>query len=124
MARVVHFELAVDDPDRASAFYQNVLGWKVMKWDGPMDYWLLSTGEEGEPGIDGALTRRQEDWPSVVNTVDVASLDAAVAAVEVNGGSVMQPKTAVPGIGYLAYVADTEGNVFGMMESDTSASVK
>lgn len=38
------------------------------------------------------------------------------------GGAVVLPKMAVPGVGWLAYFRDTEGNVFGMMESDESAS--
>ena len=29
MARVVHFELAVDDPDRAAAFWRDAFGWEV-----------------------------------------------------------------------------------------------
>jgi catechol 2,3-dioxygenase-like lactoylglutathione lyase family enzyme len=48
MARVVHFELAADDPERAVKFYQQVFGWQIHKWDGPQDYWLATTGEQGE----------------------------------------------------------------------------
>jgi uncharacterized protein len=31
------------------------------------------------------------------------------------------PKTAIPGVGYLAYCSDTEGNVFGLMQADKNA---
>lgn len=31
------------------------------------------------------------------------------------------PKTAAPGVGWLAYCKDTEGNIFGLMENDPSA---
>jgi uncharacterized protein len=120
MPRVVHFEMAVDDPDRASRFYESVFGWKVEKWDGPQDYWLVTTGEEGEMGINGGLMRRG-DFPSVVNTVGVESVDDAVANVERGGGEVSMPKMAVPGIGWLAYCKDTEGNTFGIMQPDPSA---
>lgn len=120
MSRVVHFEFAVDNPERAGAFYQEVFDWKVQKWDGPQDYWMLSTGEGR--GIDGALMRRSEQTPNVVNTVDVASVDDTVAKVEASGGKVAVPKMAVPGIGYLAYCHDTEGNMFGIMQSDANAS--
>ncbi|MCO6451794.1 MAG: VOC family protein [Caldilineales bacterium] len=123
MSRVVHFELAVDDPERAIAFYQNVLGWEIVKWDGPTDYWLVSTGPEGEPGINGGLMIRQPNFPGVVNTVDVSDLGSAVTAVETNGGTVIETRIVIPGIGYLAYVIDTEGNVFGMMQSDPSAAI-
>ncbi len=45
MPRPVHFEISADDPERALHFYQAVFGWKSQKWDGPQDYWLISTGE-------------------------------------------------------------------------------
>jgi len=31
------------------------------------------------------------------------------------------PKRAIPGIGYLAYCVDTEGNTFGILQSDQNA---
>ncbi len=119
MARVVHFELAADDPERAGKFYREVFGWESHKWEGPEDYWMLATGEG--PGIDGAIMRRNEHLPNIVNTVDVTSLDAALEKVEGAGGKVVMPKMAVPGIGWLAYCQDTEGNTFGMMQSDEKA---
>ncbi|MBK9714444.1 MAG: VOC family protein [Kouleothrix sp.] len=121
MSRVVHFELAADDPERASRFYSAVLGWKIDKWDGPQDYWLATTGDAAQPGIDGAIMRRAPQMPSVINTVDVASVDEAVAKVTANGGQVVEPKMAIPGVGYLAYCLDTEGNMFGLMQRERSA---
>jgi predicted enzyme related to lactoylglutathione lyase len=120
MPRVVHFEIPVDDPERGVKFYQKVFGWKINKWDGPEDYWLITTGEKGEPGIDGAIQRRMPG-ATTVNTVDVASVDEFTQKVVKAGGKVVMPKHTVPGVGYLIYCADTEGNVFGMMQSDPSA---
>ena len=54
MPRVVHFEIHADDPQRAANFYQNVFGWQINKWEGPEDYWLVTTGADNEPGINGA----------------------------------------------------------------------
>ena len=121
MARVVHFEIPADDPARAVKFYETVFGWKIQKWDGPENYWLAMTGEEGQPGINGAITGRGEPTTVVVNTMDVASVDDSIAQVVANGGSVLMPKMPVPGVGYLAYGRDTEGNAFGMMQNDPSA---
>ncbi|HOC31682.1 MAG TPA: VOC family protein, partial [Armatimonadota bacterium] len=53
MPRPIHFELPADDPERAVRFYENVFGWKVQKWDGPQEHWLITTGEAPAPGIDG-----------------------------------------------------------------------
>jgi predicted enzyme related to lactoylglutathione lyase len=121
MLRVVHFEINADDPERALRFYERVFGWNFTKWEGPMDYWLIKTGEEDEPGIDGGLMRRQDPNAAVIDTIDVPSVDAYVKKVQENGGEIVQPKTAVPGVGYVAYFKDTEGNPFGIMESDESA---
>lgn len=121
MPRVIHFEIAVDDPERASNFYREALGWKIEKWNGPMDYWLVATGEESEPGIHGALTRRANSLAPIVNTLNVPDLDGFVAKVISAGGKVLLPRMAVPGIGYMAYCQDSEGNPFGMMETDKEA---
>lgn len=42
--RVVHFEISADEPERTVKFYTSVFEWTVNKWEGPMDYWLLTTG--------------------------------------------------------------------------------
>ena len=121
MSRVVHFEITADDPERAVQFYTQVFGWQVHKWDGPQDYWLATTGATDAPGIDGAIMRRDPGMPEVVNTLDVTSVDDAVAKIAAHGGSVVAPKMAIPGIGYFAYCKDTEGNTFGVMQSDPAA---
>jgi uncharacterized protein len=121
MPRPVHFELAADDIARAISFYENVFGWRFEKWAGPMEYWIITTGAEDEPGIDGGLGLKSEGTQSI-NTLDVPDVDAAVAAIVANGGAILMPKQTIPGVGYLAYCQDTEGNSFGVMQSDMSAS--
>jgi len=120
MPRVVHFEINADDPARAVKFYEAVFGWKISKWEGPIDYWLITAGEEDEPGIDGAIMARMEQ-ETTINTIDVPSVDEFVSKIAGAGGKVVVPKTAIPGVGYHSYCADTEGNLFGIMEADTSA---
>jgi uncharacterized protein len=121
MPRVIHFDIPADDPERAIAFYRHAFGWKIVKWEGPMEYWLVMTGPEGEPGIDGGLGRRTQPGESVMNTIGVESVDNAVAAVLASGGQLIRPKAAVLGVGWLAYCADTEGNEFGLMQDDPKA---
>jgi len=120
MPRPVHFDISAEDPERAAAFYANVFGWTFTKWDGPMDYWLITTGEEGA-GIDGGLGVRRHEAPEVPFTLDVPSVDEYVAKVTDAGGTIVQPKSPIPGVGWMAVFADPEGNVFGMMEADESA---
>ncbi len=123
MSRVVHFEVPADNPQRLIRFYEEVFGWRIEKWDGPLEYWLVMTGPEDEPGIDGGLAKREDPEVGVEITVDVANLNQALAGVEAHGGEVIRPKRAVPGVGWLAYIKDTEGNILGMMESDPSAGI-
>ena len=121
MSRIIHFEIEAGDVSRASRFYTDVFGWKFQKWDGPMEYWLITTGTEGEPGIDGGLSKRGAEPTGTVNTVGVKSVDDSIAQVLKAGGKVTRPKRAVPGVGWMAYCKDTEGNLFGIMQEDPTA---
>jgi len=121
MSRFVHFELPADNPERAVHFYEKVFGWQAQKWDGPMDYWMLTTGPEDQPGINGAIAPREEQFTVPINTVDVESVDDVARRIESAGGTIVVPKRAVPGVGWLVYFADTEGNVSGAMQMDESA---
>ena len=121
MPRVVHFEIATDSPERAVQFYSEVFGWKIQKWGGPEDYWLCTTGDAEQPGIDGALMRRSKPGWTTVNTIEVPSLDDSIARIVEAGGKVVSPKETIPGVGDFAYCQDTEGNAFGILQSDTKA---
>jgi uncharacterized protein len=121
LPRVIHFEIPADDPDRAVAFYKKAFGWKIEKWGGPANYWLVTTGEDKEPGINGAITEKSENTPATTNTVSVTSFEEAVKRIAEAGGKILMPKMAVPGVGYMTYCKDTEGNVFGIMQTDPTA---
>jgi len=121
MPRLVHFEMNVKDVHKTIAFYEDVFGWKFKKWDGPMDYWLIMTGDEKEPGIDGGLGYEEEGFPKVVNTIDVDNIDDVIKKIESNQGEIVRPKHAVPGVGWLAYFKDSEGVVSGIMQNDANA---
>lgn len=122
MPRVVHFEIDAVKPEGAMKFYEKVFGWKFQKWEGPTEYWLITAGKEGEPGIDGGLGKRKAGaGPATVNTIDVPSVDEFAEKVKRNGGTIVVTKHAVPGVGWLVYFKDPEGNLFGIMEADESA---
>ncbi|MDD5082990.1 MAG: hypothetical protein PHU08_06410, partial [Dehalococcoidales bacterium] len=110
----------VDNPERAVKFYSSIFGWDIPKWAGPQDYWLITTGSDGEPGINGAITRRTGN-NTTVNTISVPSVDQFITKIKRAGGKAVTPKMPVPGIGYIAYCQDTEGNTFCIMQSDSSA---
>jgi len=120
MSRVIHFEIPASNPERASAFYKKVFGWKSEKWPGPMEYWMVTTGAEGTPGINGGLMKNT-NVKTTTNTIGVDSVDGAVEAVKKAGGKLITPKTSIPTVGYFAYLEDTEGNLFGVMQADQNA---
>jgi len=116
MKRPVHFEILADDPASVGAFFHAVLDWEIGTWgEGEQSYWLVTTGPEGTPGINGGIMHRH--FPqAVINTVEVESLKATLEKVEAAGGKLVNGPNEVPGVGMHAYCADPEGNLFGLME--------
>jgi uncharacterized protein len=121
MPRPVHFDLTVDNPERAMKFYSDIFGWKFEKWNGPMEYWMAITGDQKEPGINGGLSKRSKSGMPNMNTIGVSSVDEFSKMVVEKGGKVLMPKSPIPGIGWFATCQDTEGNSFGIMEEDRNA---
>lgn len=123
MSRVVHFEIHASDPERLVTFYEQAFGWKIQKWDGEWEYWMVVTGEEGTQGINGGLLRRRgpaaaEGQPvnAFVCTIGVGDLDALLERLAGLGGSLAVPKMQVPGVGDLAYIKDPDGNILGVLQ--------
>jgi predicted enzyme related to lactoylglutathione lyase len=127
MSRPVHFEIHATNPQALIEFYTNLFGWSFNKWGGA-EYWMINTGPDTQPGINGGLLPRPGPAPgpmaspnAFVITVDVQDLDASLAKAQGSGALMIVPKMAVPGVGWLAYVKDPDGNIFGMMQMDASA---
>ena len=120
MTRPVHFEILADDPEKVGAFYREVLGWEISSWEGPQPYWLVTTGPEGVPGINGGIMHRHFSQP-VINTIEVDSLDEILPKVEAAGGKTVQGPNEIPGRGLHAYCEDPEGNLFGVLEPGLQA---
>lgn len=127
MGRPVHFEIHAEDLDRASAFYSAVFGWTFTAFQ-PGFYSLITTGSDEAPGINGGLIKRHGPPPpegapvfGYVCTIDCDDLDASLKTAMAHGATEALPRHAIPGVGWLAYVKDTEGNILGMMQNDPAA---
>ena len=121
--RVVHFEVPFDDGDRARAFYSDVFGWKTQEMP-EMQYTMVMTGPVDDNGmptepayINGGLFQRQEKVNVPVITIEVDSIDESLPRVEASGGTTVEGKLAVGGMGFVAYVNDSEGNLIGLWEN-------
>lgn len=129
MNRVVHFEIQAENIERAAKFYRDVFGWTIEKWEG-MEYWMIMTAEKDskEPGINGGLLPRKGGAPvegaavnAYVCTMQVDNIDDIIKKIEAAGGTLALPKFAFPGMAWQAYYKDTEGNIFGIHQTDVNA---
>ena len=119
MARPIHFEVFASDPEAMAGFYERAFGWTVNKAsiEGGPPYWLITTGDDPELGINGGMGQGPAPpFPGTTTTLGVEDLDAAMAGVEAAGGSVLMGRMEIPNVGSLAYVADPEGHAFGLMQ--------
>jgi predicted enzyme related to lactoylglutathione lyase len=48
-------------------------------------------------------------------------VDEYVGKITAAGGHIVLPKMPIPGVGWLAYARDTQGNTFGIMQPDAQA---
>lgn len=129
--RVVHFEIHAENPERAIGFYKEVFGWDFPVWmEEPVKYWGVMTAEKDskELGINGGLLVRKGSAPTegqpvnaYVCTVQVEDIDDIIKKIEGAGGTVALPKHALMGMAWQAYYKDTEGNIFGIHQSDPNA---
>jgi predicted enzyme related to lactoylglutathione lyase len=121
-----YFEVHADDIARAKTFYGEVFGWTFTKFDAAdIEYWHIDTHELG--AMRGGLLKR----PGVVQpmqapnayvvTLGVASVDDMVAKAVAAGAIVALPKWAIKGVGWQAYLIDTEKNIFGIHQGDPEA---
>ena len=116
MKRPIHFEILADDPEKVAEFYKGLLDWEITTWTGgDQTYWLVTTGPEDTPGINGGIMSRHFQQ-AVINTVEVESLEEMLKKVDALGGKLLHGPNEVPGAGLHAYCADPEGNVFGLMQ--------
>jgi predicted enzyme related to lactoylglutathione lyase len=130
MNRIVHFEIHAEDPERAIAFYKAVFGWDFPKWLEEPPYWAVMTAPQDstEKGINGGLLVRQGSAPkggeavtAFVCTVQVDDINEIIEKIEKAGGTVALPKHALLGMAWQAYYKDTEGNIFGIHQTDPNA---
>lgn len=121
---VVHFEIYVDDMERARAFYEAVLGGPLERMPSPtseidMEMWVFPMDREtgmSSYGSGGMLVKQEGFVAGVGGTLvyfgcDDCGVQAALASE--HGGSVVQPKMSIGEHGFIALAHDSEGNLIG-----------
>jgi predicted enzyme related to lactoylglutathione lyase len=117
---LMSFGITADDVTRARLFYEQVFGWRFEPW-GPPDFYLIHTGDEKTPGVQGLLHKRREPvngtgMTGFECTIGVEKIDPIIAAVEAAGGTIEMAKFHIPTVGTGFYFNDTEGNFVGAMQ--------
>jgi uncharacterized protein len=123
MNRFTHFELVTKDLEKTAEFYRQVFGWDVQKWEGPVDYWLVTSGDASTPGINGGLMLQNGPFNGTINTIEVEDIDAAITRVKQHGGKMIFEKNVIPGVGYLAYFQDNMGIIVGLHQAEPQAGI-
>ncbi len=107
------YELGTSDLDGAAAFYEAVLGWKVVSAGMPELDYRLGNAPDGF-GVAGLMDA--EGAPSAWRFyLEVADCDAAAATVSATGGTIVMPPADIPGTGRFAVALDPQGAVFALL---------
>jgi len=111
---VMHWELMSKNPEKVSAFYAKLFGWKIQHIP-EINYRLVDTGGEG--GINGGIVKpeREGPWPgNVLFYINVDDLAAYRKKIVAAGGEIHVEEQEVPGMGTLSLFTDPEGRMMGL----------
>lgn len=115
--KLVHFEVPADDTGRALGFYKELFGWQFQQMEGPVEYHMADSGGTGV-GLHSAA--EGGGVPGIFVYFDVDDIDDGIKRVTELGGQA-EDRAPVPGMGWFSRCRDTEGNDFGLWQSDRSA---
>ena len=119
---IIHFEIPATDFEKLKQFYTGVFGWKIEKYPGPMEYWMIQTvpvDEKGmllRPGVNGGMVKKERAEQKPVNYISVESIDESIEKVKTLGGKMMSLKQEVPTVGWIATAVDPEGNQIALLQ--------
>jgi predicted enzyme related to lactoylglutathione lyase len=121
---LMSFGVTVDDVDRARQFYEQVFGWHFQSW-GPSGFYLIRTGDEPNPGLQGLMHKRRHPvngtgMTGFECTIAVEDIDATIRSIEAHGGKIVMSKFQIPTVGSGVYFHDTEGNFVGAIQPEAA----
>src|SRR5690606_680029 len=102
--KLSHFAIYIDDIHRAKRSYEQVFDWGFTSY-GPPDFMQITADQPEQGELIGALQSRkyspvQEKIIGLECTITVEDIDEIIQKVEINGGNILMPKTAIPTVGW------------------------
>ena len=119
---IIHFEIPAADVEKLKKFYEGLFGWKIEKYPGSMEYWMIHTvpvDEEGmllRPGVNGGIVKKEHAEQKPLNYISVESIDESIEKVKELGGKIVMQKQEVPNVGWIATAVDPEGNQIALLQ--------
>jgi len=105
-------QLNTSDPERAQGFYSDLLGWRFQAVEGPTPYYGVYLGDR----LNAGMMPLSDDSPAPPHWLvyfGIDDIDGAAAKIEGSGGTVMVPKTEIPG-GHFLVARDPQGAAFAL----------
>lgn len=111
-------ECASADVEATKAHYARLCGWEydAMEMAEGGTYWVARLGDKMVAGIMSRDVIPYPVPPHWLVYLEVADMDAAVAACRETGGKVMREPFDVPGVGAIAIVAEPSGAAIGLLK--------
>lgn len=115
ISTITWFEIPATDFARAVRFYETIFA-TPLRHDSAWPNMAIFPCER--PGITGAITYGEGRRPSsdgvAVYLNCEGRIDEVLGRVESAGGDVVEPKSHIPGVGWVAQIHDSEGNRIGL----------
>lgn len=112
------FEIPVNDFDRSKKFYEAILDAEMQPMEAMGMKSAFFPAELQTGGIGGCIIQGTGYEPSETGALVYLNggedLSVPLSKVEVAGGKILMPRTAIGSNGFMAYFSDTEGNKVGL----------
>ncbi len=118
--KIIWHELLTDTPTKTQTFYATLFGWEFAPLaDEDINYRLITHNGKPIGGmVDQTRLPTTADISQWVQLLAVADIEAATSVVRDNGGTVFTPPTSLGDRGTVAVVADPQGGLFALLETD------
>jgi len=109
---IVHVEFHSTAPEKTKAFLSDVFGWKFQ--DMPeMNYSMFDP-----PSAPGGGLQKAENLPAgVLDYILSENIERTLGKIRASGGTVLMPKTEIPGMGWFAVFNDPTGIALAVYEA-------